>query len=142
MGVGAGLTWKICKYLRLDIAADYYKPKSRCSISEEQDKIRFIPVTAGLAVGGPVTDWWFLYFGGGTGWSFNDGDADDMEIKDSWVWFAYGLMEFFIDEHLAIQAEYRYTSIRPDVKYKPADILEKDVSFDHMEVRLGLAFYF
>jgi len=141
-GGGAGLTWRICPYLRLDVSADYYKPKSRCAITGEREKIRLVPVTAGLAVGSQIWEGFSLYFGGGAGYSFNHISESDMEAKDCYLWFAYGTLEYFLSCNLALQAQYRYSWIRPDLKYKPADLLAKDVNFDHMEARLGLALYF
>lgn len=141
-GGGGGLTWKIIKWFRLDLAADYYRPRTRCPVSEDQGKIRFVPVTIGAAVGGPVTDCLFLYLGGGTGWSFNSASGDEMEAKDCLVWYTAATLEYLFTGNLSLQLQYRYTFIEPDIKNKPMDMLSKDVSFDHMEARIGLAFYF
>ncbi|HOO77320.1 MAG TPA: outer membrane beta-barrel protein [bacterium] len=143
-GGGASLAWKICPYFRIDAGADYYGPKVRgCQYAPDDLRAEFIPVTIGAGVGGFITEGFYLFMGGGTGWSFNHlkhGDGSD--LKDGIVWFAYGMLEFFLTDNLALQAQYRYTWLRADLKNLDFDLEHKDLNFDHMEARLGLAFYF
>ena len=141
-GGGASFVFGLHENIKLDIGADYYKPKS----DDESDlKAQFIPVCAALRFGGNLESV-FLYAGGGAGYSFNSLDVEgasssDIDLDDCMVYFACGGAEFNLNEDLYLRGEFRYNWMKPELNVKIAD--EKfDVKFDHMQLRAGLGFNF
>ena len=143
-GGGASLVFCLGEFVKLDIGGDYMHPEMK---DAKKNYVHLIPVTGTLRVGpqlGPV----YLYSGGGAGYSFNildwEGNLDkDFDLEDCFTYHACGGIEISFDEakQIGIRGEFRYTWLKPDIKFKPTG--QKDEwKMDNMQARAGLVFYF
>jgi opacity protein-like surface antigen len=140
-GGGGGIVIALGDNVKLDLGADYFKPKNEIDSSL---KTQFIPVTGTLRLGGYIAEVVFIYVGGGAGWSFNDVDTtnlDDITLENCFTWHACGGLELFLSPQISLRGEFRYVWLRPDVKEEFTGEKE-EVRFDHMQLRAGLGFYF
>jgi len=140
-GGGGGIVFALGDNVKLDIGADYFKPKNE---HDSALKTQFIPVTGTLRLGGSIADVVFIYVGGGAGWSFNDVDSpnlDDDVLENCFTFHACGGLELFLSPQIALRGEFRYVWLRPDVKDEFTGDKE-EFRFDHMQIRAGLGFYF
>lgn len=141
-GGGGGIVIGLGDNVKLDLGADYFKPKNEIDSSL---KTQFIPVTGTLRLGGSIAEVVFIYVGGGAGWSFNDADIapvlDDFVLENCFTYHACGGLELFLSPQIALRGEFRYVWLRPDVKDELTGDKE-EIKFDHMQLRAGLGFYF
>ena len=141
-GGGASFVFNLHENIKLDLGADYYKPKSK----EDSDlKAQLIPVCAALRFGGRL-EAIFLYAGGGAGYSFNSADikgvsSSEADFDNCMIYFACGGLELNLNEDLYLRGEFRYNWLKPEFKVSSIDYKE-DIKFDHMQVRAGLGFNF
>lgn len=138
---GGGATLVICPHpnFKLDLGADYLKPEGKGD--QAGNYIQLIPVTAGVRAGVNLS-LVFLYGGGGIGYSFNELDLKmlkGLEIEDGLIYFACGGAELALSGHFSIRSEFRYNWLEPELKSRSE---KADWSLDHMEGRVGMAFYF
>ncbi len=136
-GGGASLVFCLGDFVKLDLGADYYKPKFK---DFSDVKVELIPVAGTLRVGLPIEDVAFIYGGGGAGYTFINWDEKGVssDVLDGSVsYHACGGAEILFNESIGIRAEFRYIWLKPEVKNT-----DTKVKLDHMQVRGGLVLYF
>jgi len=153
-GGGASLVLDLSRNVKLDFGLDYLEagldPTPSWLSSAE---MTLIPVSLAARIGIPV-DLFFLYAGGGIGYSFNEvetGHSPDIKVYDSFTYFAFLGLEAVVGEmgseklfretfrNVALRGEIRFNWMEPELKWYAE---KEDWTYNYMQLRAGLVFYF
>lgn len=157
-GGGAKLKLELTPVICLEFRGTYFdafKHEESGPGYKEEDKLRIIPVEAGVVLDMPIDPVW-IYAGGGAGYYiFDDGEINitmgdettslDVDFDNEWGWYAVAGIEFSLSRQVALfcEAQYRWVKAeKGDIKSEGADLDfdDADIKLDGFGVNAGMLF--
>ena len=153
-GGGASLVLDLFRNVKVDFGFDYLKADLKKTPEWlTSSETTLVPVSAALRVGAPL-GLFFIYTGGGIGYSFNDVKSNyssDIKVENCFTYFfllgleaAVGEMgseKLFREtfENVALRGELRFNWMEPELKWFTTNL---DWQYNYMQLRAGLVLYF
>ena len=155
---GVNLTYFVHKYFSFELSGNFVDTDVNLNVngvSANIGEIEQIPILLSARTHFSTNPKINPYVSVGVGYFLNDYDLSSLasssiptgyivDVDDSFGWFLGTGVEFFLNEHFALNLDFKYIFNNIDVKLKSPDELwiEESVSSDLFTLGAGLKFYF